>query len=289
MHIIENEFLKVTAREFGAELTSVISKKTGIEHIWQADPSVWGWHAPVLFPVVGRCLNDAIIVEGKIYPMQKHGFARKTTFELMEISEDRVVFSLIWNEHSMAFYPFKFEFLIAYTIHENTLTCSYEVRNIDDKEILFSLGGHPAFRVPFFDNEQYNDYSLLFEHSENSQRHLINTDGFFDGRREDVFNSSNRIKLSDSLFNEDALIFKDLKSRKVSLGNELHEHKIDFDFSDFNYLGIWAKPCAQYVCLEPWLGCADTANICTEFKYKDGVLALNPHEEKQVSWSITSF
>ena len=180
MHQIENEFLKIRIREYGAELTSVFNKKTNIEHLWQADEKFWGWHSPVLFPVVGRCLNDEIIIDGKKYPMEKHGFARKSNFKLLELSQEKMIFALSNSDETFKIYPYRFEFLIGYRLKGNELHVSYEVRNKDDKPIYFQLGGHPAFAVPFNDNEQYADYYVEFEQPENSSRHFIDGDGFFD-------------------------------------------------------------------------------------------------------------
>ncbi len=144
MHIIENESLKVKAREFGAELTSILDKRTGIEHLWQADERFWGWHAPVLFPVVGRCLEDEITVDGKIYKMEKHGFARKSDFRLLEHGTSKIVFVLSSSAETKAVYPFDFEFLISYHLRNSTLVCSYEVVNTGNNRLLFSLGGAPC-------------------------------------------------------------------------------------------------------------------------------------------------
>src|ERR1035438_1643176 len=127
MHQLENNYLRVIAREHGAELTSVFDKKHNIEHLWQADPHFWGWHAPVLFPVIGRCLNDEIEIDGEQFRMAKHGFARNANFRLLDLTETSIVFSLKNNEQWQKIYPFKFEFLIRYKLEENALVVSYEV------------------------------------------------------------------------------------------------------------------------------------------------------------------
>lgn len=286
MHCIENKFLKIRAREFGAELISIYSKQTSIEHLWNADEKFWGWYAPVLFPVVGRCRNDEIILDRKKFRMEKHGFARKSNFELLELGETKMIFRLKDSEETFKIYPYHFEFLICYRLYENKLTCAYEVLNRDGKEIYFQLGGHPAFSVPFFIHENYEDYYLQFEHEENSLRHLINTEGFFDDRKENVFNHSDKIHLHKNLFADDALIFKDLKSRKVSLRTNNHAHSLSVSFHDFNYLGVWAKVGAPYVCIEPWRGCADTDGKEKEFKEKEGVIALPAGDEFKISFEI---
>jgi galactose mutarotase-like enzyme len=286
MHQIENEFLRVKAREFGAELTSVWDKKTNTEHLWQADPKFWGWHAPVLFPVVGRSLHDEILIDGIAYQMEKHGFARKSNFRLLELGDSKMTFSLTDSEETRKLYPYKFEFLISYHLKENQLSCSYEVINQDNKPVYFQLGGHPAFAVPFNNGEALEDYYLEFEHKETSARHLINTDGYFDGRTEPVLNNSATIQLRKDLFKDDALIFKDLKSRVVSIKSKKHSKSLSVRFDGFKYLGLWAKENAPYVCIEPWLGCADTVGRPMDFSDREGIIALLPEEEFQRSFVI---
>lgn len=274
MHSIENEFLKVSIREFGAELTSVFDKKNNIEHLWNADEQYWGWHAPVLFPVVGRCLNDEIIIDGQKYEMEKHGFARKCNFKLLELSDNKAVFSITQTEDTLKLYPYKFEFLIGYMLHGHKLVCHYEVINRDDKPIYFSLGGHPAFAVPFLSGEIYEDYYLQFEQAETLSRHYIDTEGFFNGITEKVMDNTDKLPLQRNMFSNDAYIFKDLKSRSVTIRSHKNQHSLKVSFPNFNYLGIWAKVNAPYVCIEPWLGCADTAGKVTEFSDKEGVMQL---------------
>lgn len=291
MHQIENEFLRIKAREYGAELTSIFDKKSKTERLWNADPAFWGWHAPVLFPVVGRCLNDEITVDGKKYRMEKHGFARKSTFRLLELGDNKMIFSLLYNDATLDIYPFRFEFLIGYRLKENVLHVSYEVVNEDEKTMYFQLGGHPAFAVPPVGsggerNGAYEDFYLQFEKPENSPRHYINSDGFFDGRKESLLQNSDKIALRKDLFDEDALILKDLQSRKVSLKSDVNPHYLSLQFTGFNYLGMWAKSGAPYVCIEPWLGCADSQNLEVELSRKEGVVALQPDVEFQTGFTV---
>jgi galactose mutarotase-like enzyme len=286
MHQLKSDFLIIHAREDGAELTSVFDQKNGIEHLWQADPKYWPWHAPVLFPVVGRCLNDTIKVDGKTYPMEKHGFARKSTFELLELSSTRMVFSLKSSGQTREAYPFLFEFLIAYRLEENKLHISYEVINRDTKTIYFAIGGHPAFAAPFLDGEKYEDYYLEFEQTEEAYRYYINENGFFDGRKDIVLSNTNILPLKKNMFRDDALIFKKLQSRKVTIRSKNNPHYLSVDFSGFKYLGLWAKVDAPYVCIEPWLGCADTEGNNVEFKDREGVIALEKGKEFSVSYTV---
>jgi galactose mutarotase-like enzyme len=160
------------------------------------------------------------------------------------------------------------------------------VINIDNKDIYFCIGGHPAFAVPFFPNEKYEDYYLEFDKDEEVSRHYIDNEGFFDGRREVVLAGTSTIGLNKSLFRDDALIFKDLQSRKVTIRSHNHERTLSVSFNGFNYLGLWAKVGAPYVCIEPWLGCADTAGNSVSYPHKEGIIKLEKEGKFIASYDI---
>ena len=274
MYTIENDQLRVSVRDKGAELTSIYDKVNGIEHLWQADPAVWPWHAPVLFPVVGRCLEDQITVDGRDYPMVKHGFARNSVFTFISQDQTSLTFRLSSDDTTLVLYPYLFDFYISYKISGVQLTLSFQVVNRGANTMLFCLGGHPAFAVPFFSGEHYEDYYIEFERDTHLDRNHIDTDGFFDGRVSNVLHDTNRLNLTSDMFTDDALIFKDLLSRRVTIRTDRNPHTLSVAFPDFPYLGLWAKVGAPYVCIEPWLGCADTAAKPTTFAGKEGVISL---------------
>ncbi|GAB3333461.1 aldose 1-epimerase family protein [Larkinella ripae] len=276
MTTLENDFLKVTIRPKGAELTSIYNQQTGIEHLWQADPAVWGWHAPNLFPVVGGCLDNEIIVDEKPYPMERHGFARQSEFMLVEATPTKAVFSLPANEQTRAVFPYEFDFQIEYQIDKSVLTIIYRVINQDTKRIYFSVGAHPAFAVPFLPNESYEDYFLEFQKEEPLERHLLSPKGYFTGETEPVLTVGNQLPLTTDLFDQDALVFKNPDSRAVTIRSRNHDHAVTVSFPAFPYLGIWAKPGASFVCIEPWLGCADRDGTPVPFEQKEAIQHVEP-------------
>ncbi len=267
---IENEFLKVTIRPQGAEMTSVYNKQTQTEHLWQADPAVWSWHAPNLFPIVGGLVNNELQVKGNTYHMNRHGFTRESVFSLIDSSEKHAKFSLPFSESTLAVYPYKFEFQVLYDLTDYNLRVTYKVINQDEETVYFSVGGHPAFRVPFFANENYEDYYLEFETSEPLLTHLL-LDGLLSGETEFVPMDDRKLWLTKTLFNQDALIFKDITSKNITIRSKNHQQSLSVSFPDFKDLGIWAKPGAPFVCIEPWLGHSDFAGKITEFKNKEGI------------------
>lgn len=274
MTIIENDFLKVAIDAKGAQLTSVYNKSEGRELIWQADPNVWPWHAPNLFPIVGGLINDQLLVDGKAYPMKRHGFARQSEFILLSSDDQQAVFSLPNSEKTHEVYPYSFDFEVMYMLIDNALRITYKVINRDKKTIYFSVGGHPAFNAPFHPNEQYEDYYLEFEVEEKLERHLLSPDGMFTGKTEPVKFDGNKLWLKKDMFSVDALIFKNMRSREVSLKSKNHDKSLTVEFPHFNYLGIWAKAGEPFVCIEPWLGCTDTEGQPKDISQKENIQKL---------------
>ncbi|TAE35950.1 MAG: aldose 1-epimerase family protein [Sphingobacteriales bacterium] len=274
MVTLENEYLKIKVNALGAQLSSIIDKNDGIEHIWQGNPAVWAYQAPNLFPVVGGCINDSIWVNGTPYPIKRHGFARNMGFKKIESSPKHAQFSLRYNDETLKSFPYKFEFQVVYHLDKNQLKVMYKVINLDDKTIYFSLGAHPAFAVPFTDGERYEDYFVTFEQAENPPAHTLSANGFFNGETKNLHIANGNLFLNPDLFKADALVFKNLASRKVSIQSTQHKKSIVVQFPHFNYLGLWAKPSAPFLCVEPWLGCADTEGQATEFSKKEAIQQL---------------
>lgn len=285
---IENEFLKVSVRPQGAEMTSIYNKKTQTEHLWQGDPAIWPWHAPNLFPIVGGLVNNELQVKGNTYHMTRHGFTRESTFSLIESSETHAKFSLPFNESTLAVYPFKFEFQVLYDLTDHNLRVTYKVINQDEQTIYFSVGAHPAFQVPFFPNENYEDYYLEFETSEPLLTHLL-TDGLLSDETESVPMDDRKLWLTKTLFDRDALIFKDITSKNVTIRSKNHQQSLSVSFQDFEDLGIWAKPGAPFVCIEPWLGYSDAVGKVTEFKDKEGIKQVEHGHVFEAEFVISLF
>lgn len=289
MPFLENDLLRIEVKQKGAELCSIRSVKNNTEFIWEANPEIWGSHAPNLFPIIGSMKEDSYIYDGQKYSMPKHGFVRHNKdFRMISHSNSEMTFQLKSNDQLKAIYPFEFEFLITYELKDNELLLHHTVKNKDNKTMYFSLGGHPAFACPLFEGETYTDYFLEFESGETSKSHLLKmTTGLVTDKTKSVFNSPNTINVHGELFNEDALIFKDLKSRQVALKHQDKGEILKVNFEGFPFLGIWAKPNAPYVCIEPWIGIADSENTNQLLKDKEGIVALEANETFSATYSIT--
>ena len=286
MHVLENEFLSVTIQNKGSELCSIFNKLNGLEYLWQAEPSVWAFHAPNLFPVVGNCLNNQIQIDGIKYPMQRHGFARHSPFVLTDSSANHAVFTLDYSEATLAVYPYKFSFRVAYNLQDTEITITYKVINKDAKTIFFSIGAHPAFNIPFSKSGAYDDYYIEFDQNELLVKNLFDESGFFTGDTEQVYLDNRRLNLSKDLFKDGALVFKEIKSKEVLIRNHQTPSFVSVSFEDFKALGVWAAPDASFVCIEPWLGYADNAGELKEFSEKDGIQKLETSKVFECSFTI---
>ncbi|MCT4628536.1 aldose 1-epimerase family protein [Winogradskyella sp.] len=288
MPILKNRLLRVEIKQKGAELCSIRSQKNNTEFMWQANPKIWASHAPNLFPIIGALKDNSYYYNDQLYKMPKHGFVRHNEdLSVILESETKVTFSLKSNAELKAIYPFDFEFLITYELKDNALFVNHTVKNTDHKTMYFSLGGHPAFNCTSDEETSYTDYFLEFEKEESSQSYLLNMDtGLVTKETKAVFNTPNTINLNNSLFNEDALIFKDVQSRKVTLKHINKGTILSVKFEGFPFLGIWAKPNAPYVCIEPWIGVADSETTNQKITEKEGVISLNPNNNFTATYSI---
>jgi galactose mutarotase-like enzyme len=284
---ISNDYLRISILTKGAEISSIKSKKTGAEYMWQADPDIWGSHAPVLFPAIGSFKNDECTIDGTVYKIPKHGFIRNNeNIVLANKTNDTLHFQLTYSTETLRIFPYKFRFNIFFKLEKNKLVVSHKIENLDTKTTFFALGGHPAFRCPINEGEAYSDYYLEFETEENAATTLLSANGLISNNIEQVLTNTSILPLRTDLFDNDALIFKTLKSRKVSLKSRQSNQVLTVDYQDFKYLGIWAKPNATFVCIEPWLGIADHENTDGDFLKKDGLIALPKGEIFIADYSI---
>jgi len=283
---LTNGQLVVTINEKGAELQSI--QLNEVEYLWQADAKYWGKHSPVLFPIVGELKDGKYIFDGKEYLLPRHGFARDYIFEVEQPSETSATFTLRSTGETLAVYPFQFIFQIQYEIKQHSLYCSYIVQNVNDGDMYFSVGGHPAFRVPLQDKLQYTDYTLEFNNDSVLNRFLLNN-GLIKDNTEVVALNKNKLYLTPSLFYNDAIVLKHIASDEIKLSDEKDEHGLTFSFRGFPYFGIWAAKDAPFVCLEPWCGIADNVHHDYQLKNKEGINQLAAGEAWKRTWSVELF
>lgn len=276
---IENEFLSVKIKKYGAELNSVKSKETGIEYLWQGNPDIWYGQSPVLFPIVGTLLDNKYRVDGREYELFRHGCARKRDFEVKETGEGFITLTQSFNDDSLKAYPYRYVLDITFRLDGKKLTVTHTVRNADDKRMYFSIGAHPGFNCSIGDvlefdqeetdvvNEMIDEDSILFDEKFPSP---------IDGR---IFT------ITEHIFDKDAHVLSNLKSKKCTLKSKNRPQEVEFTFGDAPYLGLWAKPGAPYVCIEPWYGINDSREKKADFSQKRAIESIDTGEVFEFSWS----
>src|SRR5882762_844103 len=283
METIENDFLKVTIETLGAELRSMFAKERQQEYLWQGAPEWWPRRAPVLFPIVGKLNNNAYQVNGKVFSLPQHGFARDNEFTVGERRANAIEFVLKSGPELLLKYPFPFELKIGYSVEGPTLHVRYEVGNSGSQPMYFSIGAHPGFALQ--SGESLSDYNVEFEKRETLDRHLLDG-GLFNGKTERVITNEKVLSLSSDLFAKDALVFKGMQSTRLYLKSRKSNYSLKFSYPDFPYFGIWSKPGATFLCLEPWCGMADNNGFEGEFKAKEGIQMLEAGRIFHRSFSI---
>ena len=280
--------LKIQTKKSGAELTSI--KYNGKEMLFQGAKVLdsngniyWKRQAPILFPIVGQLKNSQTQIEGEIYEMSQHGFARDMDFEEISKTENEHHYMLKDNEETLKKYPYKFELHVIYKIVGDALQVTYEVKNIDNKKIYFGIGGHPAFKCDY----STGDYEIVFEQNEENIEFLKLRNGLIDMENATNILEENKIHLTENIFDNDAIIMKNIKSNKVILQNRNTNKKIlEFDFTDFPYLALWSKKGAPFVCIEPWQNTADRIDSTQIYKDKEGIIELLKDKEFECKYSI---
>lgn len=276
LHTLENESLKVVISSFGAELISVRRKSDDREYMWNADPSVWKRHAPVLFPLVGKYKNNTSYFGGKEYHMTQHGFARDMEFDVIYADENSVKMTLRENENSLEKYPFKFILSLIYTLSGTGLSVVWEVTNPDTRDMYFSIGGHPAFVGR---GNTLTGADLVFEtDSETLTYGLIGSHGAMGDDTGTLTLRDKKVKITEDFFDRDALIFEHTGIKKVSL-EEDGERIVSVSF-DAPLFGVWSatKKGNPFVCIEPWFGRVDRYDFSGELEKREYGNKLAPGE-----------
>lgn len=277
---ISNSILEASIKHAGAELFSIKDNQNN-EYIWEGNPDFWGKHSPVLFPIVGTLKNNTYKINEKEYQLPRHGFARDMEFSLIEKTENKAVFSLKSSEETLQKYPFEFELQLIYTLNESSLVLEYKVINNGREKMPFSIGAHPAIALP----DTFEDYAFQFEKEENLKYYLLENDLISSQTK--ILETNNKVvPLNYELFKNDALIFKTLESKSLTILNNSKPY-VKVDYYDFPSLGIWTKENAPFVCIEPWLGYSDTDENSGNLYEKEGILTLDENKDFSAKFSIT--
>ena len=277
--------LKAGIDPLGAQL-SFLQDASARELEWNGDASIWAGRAPLLFPIVGALAHGIYRLGSDSYAMSRHGFARGRRFELLESDASHAVLRLRADAQSLKLYPFEFELDVHFALQDATLTLTSLVRNVGSVPMPASFGFHPAFRWPLPFGQPREAHAIEFEQDESAPVRRLDGAGLLTPVLHRTPVQARRLVLEDALFVDDVIIFDDLKSRAVIYGAS-DGPRIKIGFPDARYLGIWTKPGAPFICIEPWRGVADPQDYTGDFTLKPGIVMVAPASNLSTTLQIT--
>ena len=283
--IIKSSALTAEISSLGAELQT-LRTSDGRDLQWDGDPAVWKGRAPILFPVIGLLEDGQYRLDGATYRMPKHGFARTSVFETISATSDAVALRLSASPQTRAMYPFEFQLDIDFELADRMLNVNAVISNHGDVPMPASFGFHPALRWPLPFGQPRADHRILYDHDEPAPVRRIDTNGLLKLEPIPTPVVGDTLRLRDELFEDDALIFDQLSSRSVrygaGTGPQLH-----VKFADFPTLGVWTKPGADFICIEPWHGFSDPVGFAGDLREKPGSFEVPPGAARSMSMSIS--
>ncbi len=266
---IKSGALSAKISSLGAQLLSLCSKKT--EYMWQADKKVWGFTAPVLFPVCGSLNGGRYVFDGKSYELPPHGFARFKKFNIENLSENKACFLLKSDTDTKSKYPFDFEFRVCFSLFQNRLDITYSAKNTGNGTMYFSFGGHEGYSCP----EGADEYFVKFENDSSLTRHMLEN-GFFSGKTEEISLKNNTLFLNYGEFERCTYIFKNINSDSVIFGHKNGTRRLRIGFPKNTLLALWTLSERKYVCIEPWCGSPEKQGFDGDITKKDGIVRIEP-------------
>jgi len=284
---LENERLLIQVNEQGSELARIYDKKEQREVLWDASPEIWPRYAPILFPFIGNCYEGQYRYNDQVYPMTPHGFARDMNFDLDTLSEDEVWFALNDTEETEWVYPFQFTLSAGHRLEENRIHVLWKLKNRGNREMLYMLGGHPAFRAP--KGKTIYDFTFRFDQQDSLHYEAPNQLGYTDPAKSGILLlDEGKAALTKGFFEKPlTYIFDRAQVGSVSLLLPGEEPYVTLECQGIPYLGVWTMEATHpFVCLEPWFGrCADDG-FEGELKERAGVMSLAPGETFEAEYTI---
>jgi len=289
IYTIENDFLTVKVSSLGAELTSIKGKANDCEYLWQGDEKYWAGQAPIMFPICGRLYEGKYTYLGKEYTMPNHGIARSSEFALKSAAQDEITLSLVANEETKKCYPFNFTLNVTFKLVKSSLEITYNVINNDTCELIFGVGGHPAFNVPINNQGSFDDYYVEFDNSCNALR-VDFSPTCFCTKDDKIYTQggTKRIDLSHNLFDDDAIFLYNV-DKAITLKSDKYKGSIKLKYDRMKYIGLWHMPKtdAPYVCIEPWSSIPANDGVIDNLLTKEEMIHLPVGYSYKNTYSIT--
>lgn len=283
-YTISNAFITAEVESLGAELKS-LKDQAGREYLWCGNPKYWNRTSPILFPIVGGLRDKQYTLDGRVYHMGQHGFARDMEFSLVEQKPEEIWFALEENAETMAQYPFSFRLEVGYRLSEKTVVVMWRVHNPAEEEMYFSIGGHPAFNTPLEGKGKQTDCYIKVDRTDSFVKTAVRREGITDEKVLTTLENG-RLKITENSFKIDAIIIEGEQVHQVSLCGPDGAAYVTVDFH-MPLVGIWSKSSdAPFVCIEPWCGMGDRIGFSGDFTEREYINRLAGGETFEQGYEI---
>ena len=283
-YTIENEYLKVTVTTRGAQVKSVIRKCDQVEHMWRADPAVWAYHAPILFPHTGKLVDGKLEAKGGVYESGQHGFARNLEHTFLEKTDDTIVLELSSSDETLTRFPYEFRLVSTFFLERDTLHHTLTVENLDEEKMPFGIGFHPGFAIPFDSSHTAADYELRFDEMESPLCLNCLPTGLVQQNHYLLGSNITSIPIDARLFANDSHCMVNLRSKTLGIYEKGTGRGVRCDIAEFPYTLIWSKPGPpRFICIEPWHSLPSPEGGSTKWEEKPAAAILAPGE----AWATT--
>ncbi len=286
-YILSNDKITIKVNDLGAELTELSKNDTNFNYLWDGNAAFWTGQSPVLFPFVGKLKNNEYKYNGSTYPMRQHGFARNCEFELLSSKEDEIWHRLISSDVTRMVYPFDFILDIGYKLEDTKVIVMWKVKNKGTDIMHFSIGAHPAFLCPLYDNEKQTDYSIDFHTNNPITYLLVDENGYIDKTVHALDTTNGVFHITDTIFDNDALIIEQNQTQRISFVGPNKKAYVSVSF-DAPLFGLWSpsKRSAPFICIEPWYGRSDSATFNGTLEQREWSNTLKSKEIFERSYTI---
>jgi galactose mutarotase-like enzyme len=282
-HRFGDATLTATVSAVGAELQS-LQDAAGGEWLWQAGPE-WPRRAPILFPIVGRLPADTLRHAGRSHRLTQHGFARDLRFAWTRQDADGAALRLTEDDATREAYPFPFILDVEWAMSAGSLACTVTVSNPGSNPLPFSLGAHPAFAWPLPGAPVTEGHSLVFPDLTEAALNARRLTGGLVDAAEIIPLADGVLPLHPDLFEQDAIVLPGFPGRRLRYTSP-GRAALEMAWEGYGDLGLWTKPGAAFLCLEPWSGTAAPLSWDGEFMEKPGITILLPGDARSFRWWV---
>ena len=207
---------------------------------------------PLLFPQVSYShlpgKEHYYTWDGKTYALPQHGFARRSRWKVIGVTETRLTMELTDSPATREAYPFSFRTTVSYELREGRLHFRQTVENRGEQLMPFSTGIHPYLQVPVTPEGRREKCVVQIPLG---KKVVPGKD--WESWTTEPFAAQNLSVQEDV---SGTLLLADLEKKEIALVDPEAGVQITLNFADapqHRFVALWSKSTSEpFYCIEPW-------------------------------------